>query len=290
MRKVFYVALAMIFLFGCAQVKDTSSGVVAKVGNKVITLDEFNSKFSSLPQAYQDSLKDNKEVLLDDIITEEILYEEALKKKIDKDKEIKVVLEEAKKRIVVARLIQDEIEEKVAIEDAVLLEHYNANKDQFMSPEQYRASHILVATLEEAVKIKDQLEKGGSDFSELAEEYSLDVATKKRGGDVNYFSVGQMVPEFEDACVTLNVGETSDVVKTQFGYHIIKLTDKKPSGLLEFDSVKEQIRNQLSNSVKRKAFDKLISDLKAEYKITKNLELLKSFGKEIQREAGSLEE
>lgn len=290
MRKIFYVALAMIFLFGCAKAIDTSSGVIAKIGNKAITLDEFNLKFSSLPQAYQDSLKDNKEVLLDDMITEEILYKEALKKKIDKDKEIKVVLEEAKKRIVVARLIQNEIEEQVTVEDAALLEYYNANKDQFMSPEQYRASHILVATLEEAVKIKDQLKKGGSDFSELAEEYSLDVATKKRGGDVNYFSVGQMVPEFEDACVTLNVGETSDVVKTQFGYHIIKLTDKKTSGLLEFDSVKEQIRNQLSNNAKRKVFDKLIADLKAEYKITKNLELLKSFGEEIQQEAGSLEE
>ena len=88
-----------------------------------------------------------------------------------------------------------------------------------------RASHILVSTLEEAEKVLSEIKSGG-DFGELAKKYSK-CPSKENGGDLGYFEKGQMVKEFEDAAFSLNEGEISGIVKTEFGYHIIKLTGKK---------------------------------------------------------------
>ena len=151
----------------------------------------------------------------------------------------------------------------------------------------YRASHILVGTLEEAVKIIDRINTGG-DFEELAREHSIDL-TSKRGGDVGYFSLGQMIPDFEDACVKLNVGEVSNAVKTQYGYHIIKLTDKKPPTPLEFSVIKPRIKTLLANQKKRQLFDKVVTGMKEKYSITKNLELLKEDSAESAPEISGAE-
>lgn len=280
MKKIVYVLLAVLILFGCARKEEPSSQVLAKVGNEVITMDDFNRRFTSMPPAYQESLRSNKGLLLEDLITEEILYKEALKRRLDADKEVTDLLLEAKKRIMVARLIQNEVEGKADVSDAEIQDFYNANKDSFLSPETFRASHILLGSLDEAVNVVDQLNNGAS-FEELAQEFSLDM-TKSRGGDVGYFTYGQMVPEFEDACVKLNVGEiVSAPIKTQFGYHIIKLTDRKAPASLEFDQVKDRIEQSLANNKRRKVFDGLVSNLKTGYSIAKNLELLEVPGDEV---------
>jgi peptidyl-prolyl cis-trans isomerase D len=130
--------------------------------------------------------------------------------------------------------------------------YYNGNIAQYQTPEQVRASHILlnIAGKDEAAVRKQaedilQQVKAGADFAELAKKYSEDEGSKPNGGDLDYFSRGRMVPEFEAAAFALEVGQVSDIVKSQFGFHIIKVVDKKPAVTRSLDEVRPQIEEQL---------------------------------------------
>src|SRR5262245_46786379 len=141
---------------------------------------------------------------------------------------------------------------KTAITPADVERAYNDNIDQYRAPEQIRASHILLKTEgkdDAAVKaraeglLKDA--KAGSDFAELAKKNSEDEGTAAKGGDLDFFERGRMVPEFDSAAFALKVGDISDLVKTQYGYHIIKLTDKKGGVTRTVDDVRQQLTDQL---------------------------------------------
>ncbi len=130
---------------------------------------------------------------------------------------------------------------------------YNDNIEMYSTPEQVRASHILLKTDgkdDEAVKAKAEeilkQAKSGADFAELAKKYSQDEASAKNGGDLDYFSRGRMVPEFDQVAFSLEPGQISDLVKTQYGYHIIKVTDKKPASTKSLDEVRQQIIDQMT--------------------------------------------
>ena len=129
---------------------------------------------------------------------------------------------------------------------------YNQNLQQYQSPEQVRASHILLKTEgkdEAAVRksAEDLLAqvKGGADFAQLATKFSEDEGSAKNGGDLDYFGRGRMVPEFEQAAFSMQPGQVSDLVKTQYGFHIIKMVDKKPGSTRTLDEVRAQISDQL---------------------------------------------
>ncbi len=134
----------------------------------------------------------------------------------------------------------------------------------FKPQEELRASHILVATRQDAEKIKAELD-AGRPFADLAKEKSTGPSGPK-GGDLGYFTRGRMIKEFEDAAFALKVGEVSDPVKTKFGWHIIKLVDRRQSAPPKF----EQVARELSQQMMVSAFDKTIRDLKqtADIKIT----------------------
>ncbi|HTG99703.1 MAG TPA: peptidyl-prolyl cis-trans isomerase [Vicinamibacterales bacterium] len=129
---------------------------------------------------------------------------------------------------------------------------YEDNKQQYSTPEQVRASHILLKTEgKDDATVKKQAEdllakvKKGADFSKLATEFSEDDASKVKGGDLDFFGKGQMVPEFDKAAFSMKPGEISDLVKTQYGYHIIKLTEKKDATTKSLDEVRAQIEDQI---------------------------------------------
>jgi peptidyl-prolyl cis-trans isomerase D len=142
---------------------------------------------------------------------------------------------------------------KVAVPPADIERAYNNNSEQYTTPEQVRASHILLKTEgkdDAAVKARaeDLLKqaKGGSDFAELAKKHSEDEGSAKNGGDLDYFQRGKMVGEFDQAAFTMEPGQISDLVKTQFGYHIIKLVDKKPATTRTLADVRQQLNDQLA--------------------------------------------
>lgn len=257
------IFLACAILNGCGNKAKSNDKTLARVSSKVITLNEFQSRIAKMPPYYRKIVENNKKRYLDDCIVEMLFYEEAVRRGLERDKEVKEVLSEAKKKIVIAKLIKSEVEDKIKISDEEMKEFYDAHKDEFKTPELWRASHILVSDEKQAKSIADELSKGAN-FEELAKKYSID-ATASRGGDVGYFRMGQLVPDFEHACLKLSVGQTSDIVSTQFGYHIIKLTDKKDASVQTFEEAKRAIENELKKVKRSELFNKLVIDLKAKY-------------------------
>ncbi|NMR85593.1 foldase, partial [Vibrio parahaemolyticus] len=117
------------------------------------------------------------------------------------------------------------IEPSITITDEEIESYFNENKEDFNKPSQIKASHILVDSLDEANEILSKLNSGES-FEDLAKEYSIDTVSAANGGDLGYFGEGEMVEEFYNAAILLNVNEISEPVKSDYGYHIIKVTDK----------------------------------------------------------------
>ncbi len=147
----------------------------------------------------------------------------------------------------------DALKAKVVVPAADVERAYNNSIEQYSSPEQVRASHILLKTEgkdDATVKAKaEQLlkqVKARADFADLAKKNSEDEASAKNGGDLDYFGRGRMVPEFDQAAFSMQPGQISDLVKTQYGYHIIKLTDKKVATTRPLAEVRQQIQDQLA--------------------------------------------
>jgi peptidyl-prolyl cis-trans isomerase C len=203
-------------------------------------------------------------------------YENALKSAGLTPKALEELL---RKDIVINNLIVKEIVPKVTISEAESQKFYDDNKEKFKRPEQIKASHILCkvdpkATAEEKKKAKEKAAallkeiKGGKDFAEVAKTNS-DCPSSKQGGDLGLFGKGQMVPAFESAAFALKPGEVSDVVETQFGYHIIKVAEKKDAGSTKFEEVKDRIQDYLKNQKIQKGVLDYIAQLKEKAKIEK---------------------
>lgn len=184
-----------------------------------------------------------------------------------------------RKDVVINNLVVKEIVPKVTVSDADARKFYDENIDKFKRPEQIKASHILCkvdpkASAEEKKKAKEKAAsllkeiKAGKDFAELAKTNS-DCPSSKQGGDLGLFGKGQMVPSFESAAFALKQGEVSDVVETQFGYHIIKVTEKKDAGAAKFEEVKDRIQDYLKNQKTQKGVLDYIAQLKEKAKIEK---------------------
>jgi len=161
--------------------------------------------------------------------------------------------------------------------DAEIRAFYDKNPDKFKQDESVRASHILFRVDENAdaatkKKVMEQAQavlkeaRGGADFAELAKKHSAD-GSAQQGGDLNYFTHGQMVPPFDQAAFALKPGEISDIVTTQFGYHIIKVTDRKPATAVPFDQVSGRIKDFLAEQQKQQKAEAFIQSLKQKAKI-----------------------
>jgi peptidyl-prolyl cis-trans isomerase C len=155
-------------------------------------------------------------------------------------------------------------EGKAALSEAALHKVYDDATKQMTSEEEVRARHILVETEDEAKAILAEL-KGGADFADLAKEKSKDPGAAAEGGDLGYFTKDQMVPEFADVAFKMEKGGLSEPVKSQFGWHIIRVEDKRMRPVPEFDKV----RSQIETYVMRKAQVDYVAKLRADAKIEK---------------------
>ncbi len=231
---------------------------LAMVNSRVITSEELESKLNSLaPQVkthYTSST--GKLEFLDNLITGEVVYQEGLRLGLDKDKSVLTKLEDAKREILINTTVEKIVNEKLGEEQ--VKKYYEDHKKDF---KQVKASHILVNQEDQAKDVYKQL-KAGADFSESAKKYSVDTGTKDNGGDLGYFTRGQMVEPFEEMAFSLKVNKFGEPVKTDFGYHIIKVLDIKDSKKFE-----EMNSVDISN-VKRKMLNGEIEKLKKGAKIT----------------------
>jgi peptidyl-prolyl cis-trans isomerase C len=269
------IALTTLTLAAC-QGKDGASKsatpgkdakVLATVNGVNVTSDDFDREVKALPEyirAMADTPQGKKE-MIDTLVMRELILQQAAKDGVDKSTDVEEKMAELKKRIIVDTYLKKKVEETAKISDEELKNFYEKNLDKFKADEQVRASHILMKTEQEAKDVLAQL-KGGAKFEELAKTKSVDSSASK-GGDLGWFGKGNMVPVFEKTAFSLKEGETSGIVKSEFGYHIIKLTGKRPAGALPLEEAKEQIKAALAPQKQQQAFMQLKEDLRKGAKI-----------------------
>jgi foldase protein PrsA len=259
--------------------------VVAQVGQESISKEEL---YTTLVDQYG-------EAALDTLIAEKIVELESGKEDITiKDSEIEAELQSikdsygdedafnealassgsnldtVKKNIESYLLTEKLLKDRISISDDQINEYFEANKDSFAQAEQVEASHILVDDEETAKEVKDKLDNGG-DFSELAKEYSTDTSNAESGGELGFFAKGEMVAEFEEKAFDMKAGEISEPVKTEFGYHIIKVTDKKDAKEAVLDDHKEEIKDILFDQALQTEYGTWLEEQKEEYTIDNRL-------------------
>ena len=240
--------------------------VLAKVDGKEITQADLDFMKANLnPQVAQQFLgPEGEKHLLSELINQKLLLLDALDKKMDEDSEYQEELEKLKENLLTQYAVR-KVLDSIGISDEEAKDFYEKNPELFVSPGQIRASHILVEDEAKANELHAEIEAGG-DFALLAADNST-CPSAAAGGDLNYFSRGQMVPEFEDAAFELEVGGVSKPVKTQFGYHIIKLTDKKEPVTHDFASVQPNIVQNLTAQKQQESYINFIEGLKENHKV-----------------------
>jgi peptidyl-prolyl cis-trans isomerase D len=186
-----------------------------------------------------------------------------------------------KRKVKYALLDVQAIRERITVSPQDVQNYYEDNAQQFSTPEQVRASHILLKTegkSEEDVRtLAEEIAKkarAGADFAALAKEYSEDESNNTTGGDLDYFSRGQMVPEFDAAAFSLEPGEVSDPVKTSFGYHVIKMADKRAATSRPLAEVQAQIEDQIKWQRAQDEAQRTADDLAAQLKAPGDLETI----------------
>ncbi len=228
--------------------------VLATVNGEKITQQDYDAYTKENPQSAQAG----KEQILGELISRELVYQDALKKGIDKDKELLANLESIRHNLILGAALKRAMN-KPAISDKELKKMYDERLADFKVTE-YKARHILLAGKDEAEKVITELDMGG-DFAELAKKKSTGPSGKK-GGDLGWFAAHQMVPEFGQAVSQLKKGKyTKSPVKTQFGWHVIKLEDSRQKEPPTFEEIKPQLKrvaeqkraNQYMESLKNKA-------------------------------------
>jgi parvulin-like peptidyl-prolyl isomerase len=266
-RKSIRVALTSLLFVTIA----TASDSYGTVNGEEITKDEVNQIVAVQGIDFDSLDKNTQKRILDMIVDKKLLSQNALKSGIDKSEGFKKKLEIAKEDLALNLWMEQEAERiSKSITDAQIKEFYEKNKDKFKTPAELKASHILVKTEDEAKAIIKQLDEAKdkkAEFAKLAKEKSTGPSGAN-GGDLGWFPLERMVPEFSQAADKLKKGEyTKEPVKTQFGYHIIYLEDRKPAGIQKVDDVKEQIKDIISRNKLNESIESTLSKLKKDAKI-----------------------
>lgn len=253
---VFFVLLMLIQ--GNAFAKDDD--IVAKIGNKKITVKEFNELIGYLDAERQKMIETNPELkatLLTQLVQSLVISDLAKKKSFDKRPDIKHQLEFFSDSFLATEYLKKEVAQKITIPETDLKQYYDSHQDEFKMPEMVKARHILIrvapqSSQEDKNKAMEKAEdilkriKGGEEFEKLANELSEDPGSKSKGGDLGFFPKGRMVKPFEDAAFALKPGDISSVIETQFGYHLIRVDEHKEPSIETFETAKEKINQKLS--------------------------------------------
>ncbi|MCX6826081.1 MAG: peptidylprolyl isomerase [candidate division Zixibacteria bacterium] len=257
MKKLCQIVLIIsaIFMFslllsGCAKNDNT---ILAKIGSDKITAKDLNDlfgrsgiNFRSFDEEYQ-----NRKMILDSLIIQQLLIQEAYKKHLDTSEEINGIILASNNKFLLDILYQREIIDKIKVTDAEIKAFYDKLENKV------QASHILLTTADTAKIVMDSLKKGAN-FEDMAVRYSIDPSAKINRGDLGYFTWGRLDPTFQEQAFKLNPGEMSEPFKTRFGWHIVKMSNRAPNEL-------------------RQSYDKMIPTIRTNIENMKRMELLETF-------------
>lgn len=231
--------------------------LLAEVNGKKIYEDDVFHLLAGIEDKQRFNSKEGFNILTDELVNQELILQNAKENNFDQEDEFRQRLEEVKNDML-KNYAMHKIFNEVTINDDEVLDYYNKNKDTLFSPTTYTASHILVEDENKANKILEEIENG-LDFAEAAKKYSLDPS-KDNGGSLGTFPKGVMVPEFQEGLDKLSIGEVSKPVKSQFGYHLIKLDDKKVNEQ-NFEDIKDNVRSTYEMIKRQEKYLELVNDL-----------------------------
>ncbi len=239
--------------------------VLAVVGGEEITQEEFNLFLQAVPREQQAYLSNPqfREQCLQQFIALRLFAKEGETLKLDESDEFKYMIANAK-RDILAQLVMNEMMKQIVVTEEELKAYYEANKSQFQKGETVRAKHILVDEEEKCKEILSAIENGETAFETAAQEHS-NCPSGSKGGDLGAFGKGQMVKEFEDAAFTAEIGAIVGPVKTQFGYHLIKVEEKKEAEETPFEEVKTTIQRTLLQKKQNEAYAAKVKELREKY-------------------------
>jgi len=289
--RIFLSVLGIIFCLNfpfMLSVSAEDDPILARAGDWKITLSEFNRVIRLYDRKKQEAINKNpemKKTLLKRILKTKLIADRARAEGFTENYEMKKQLELITNDMISIQYLNKVVAKRAIVTDKDIEEYYKAHITEYKLPERVKARHILVKVKKEFTdeekeaarrKIEGLLErvKKGEDFVELAKTYSDDPASARVGGDLGYFQRGRMVKPFEDVAFSLKPGEVSDIVETRFGYHIIKVEDRKPAETIPLEKVKKSIREKLQKEMRDAEISKFIQNLMKEKEAEIHLELL----------------
>ncbi len=275
MKKLFICVLLLLFVVSCS--KKENGTILATIDGENVSLEEFNKELDKIPANMKMlvATQTGKKNYLDRLIIKKLLLREAKKEKVESEKEFQDRLSDIKDQLLIESVLKKKITADTKITDDDLKKYYEANKEAFKKDKEINTRHILLKTDEEAKQVLAKLQKG-EDFSELAKKYSIDPQAAQSGGELGFHPKGTLMPEYEEAAAKLTkVGQISGIVRTKYGFHIIRLEGTRPAAYVPFEEVKEFIKQKISQEKQTELLDKYVNDLKKEAKITVHEELLK---------------
>ncbi|WP_232233681.1 peptidylprolyl isomerase [Bacillus sp. J33] len=286
-KMLFWVLGSMLTIGAAAAIFFTiQADAVATVNGEKISEDELHERLvAQYGQELLDTLitgkvieqevkKENIKVTQEEIDEEKAAYaesyggEEALKQTLETSGLTMADFEEDIESYLATKKL---LEPRIEITEEDMKAYFEENKDSFAQQEQVNASHILVEDEETAKEVIGKLNDGG-DFAELAAEYSIDESNKDAGGDLGFFGKGDMAEEFEEIAFSLEPGKISDPVKTEYGYHVIKVVEKKEAKEAVYEDVKEEIQNRLLETEMQTEYTAWLEEKFEEYEIKNYLE------------------
>jgi parvulin-like peptidyl-prolyl isomerase len=267
MKTHFWVlALLMIScLAGCGGSRDKleDKTVLAKIGDRILTAEDMETE---IPEEYKSSVTlEQKKKYVGQWIRSEILYEMAIKQKVDK--KLNFLIEQSKKDVVINKFLEENLKD-IGVTPEEISTFYNSNKDNFKrSWDEVRVSHILLLKKEDAQRALKRIESG-EDFAKVAKDMTEDQNTRMQGGDLGYFGALEVSPQIAQMAFTLPIGKVSPIIQTEQGFDIIKVFDKKPKGSLrDLEEVKSQIGLILLNKKRTERIEKMVEEGKSNLKI-----------------------
>ena len=243
--------------------------VLATVNGKEIRSSQLELLLNQAPEEQQKGLRtrEGRRQLLEEMIGQEMFYLEGIEQNIEETEAFQKELQEAKEKLIKARMIANFMAQFTVEEDEVRA-YYDANPHEFVAPHSVRAAHILVPAKQQAIDIIKEIKSGEKTFQEAARAYSM-CPSKDQGGDLGFFPRGKMVPAFEAAAFNLAVGEmTEEPIKTDFGYHIIHLIDERKHETIPFEYVKETLHKWMLGQKQNREYNARIQELKEKYNVT----------------------
>lgn len=260
--------------------------VLAKIGDKKITMSDLKRIISYYDPEKQKILEQQphfKATILQRIVQGMVISKIARDNGFDKRPDIREQIELMSNDLIASEYLKKEIVGKINVTEEDMSIYYKAHQDEFRTPEMVRARHILVrvgkdAPEEDKKKARDKIGdilkkiKAGEDFAKLATEFSDDPGSKNKGGDLGFFPKGRMAPEFENAAFSMKPGEVSDIVETPFGFHIIKVEEKKESILQPYEKVKDKVKEKVFNDFRKARVDEFVEKAMKDAAVELNLD------------------